>query len=227
MKKIAIIMFAAILIYTTYNAYAEKPNDNKKDKEQISLKEKDNTLISDETKAATEEELMSYINVINNEVEKISSEELTEKDKDKLKNTFITLTDFIFYNGTIKGKNFNELSSSTKESIIVQYEQIDSKIENKIPGYKETIKATATKTYKNVKEKLVDIKNDILTSYKQEIGEENYANQEQIVDESLTTMKDSLSPTIDRIIEKSKETIEEAKDKADNWYQNWKEDNAQ
>ena len=47
--------------------------------------------------------------------------------KEKLENTFITLTDFIFYDGTIKGMTFDELTDTAKQEILDLYEKIDSK----------------------------------------------------------------------------------------------------
>ena len=51
----------------------------------------------------TEEEFTNYIATINEDVEFIVNKEIvTEKEKLTLKNTFITLTDFIFYGTEIK-----------------------------------------------------------------------------------------------------------------------------
>ena len=38
-------------------------------------------------------------------------------------------------------------------------------------------------------------------------------------------MKESFSPVIDTIVDKSKEIYESAKDKTSSWYQEWKEEN--
>lgn len=232
MKKILIIICALILTVITYNFYENKNVESKEPEEEISLRAEEYNLIKEEDmeveNPVSEQELTTYLSEVNNEVSTIvSKEEITSEDEYTLKNTFITLTDFIFYNGTIKGKTFNDLTTSAKESVLSLYEKIDSKIESKFPSYKETIKDKSEKTYNNIKDKITSAKNEILEAYKQEIGEENYTEQEQIIDESISTMKDSFSPVIDTIVDKSKEVYDKAKDKASTWYEEFKEDNVQ
>lgn len=105
-----------------------------------------------------EEEVVDYFednyNVINNNWEDV---------KDKTKEYFITIVDFIFYGGEIEGYTFNDLSTSTKLKIISVALKIDSKIEEHIPGYKNTISSNGSKIYNNVKERLVTLYLDIST----------------------------------------------------------------
>ena len=230
MKKIIILVFAVILTIITYNFYETKNIKNENINNEPEYRIEENTIIEESNQETIdqEENIETYVEEINNEVTEITSKEvLTEDDKITLKNTFITLTDFIFYGGQIKGKTFNELTTTAKQKVISIYETIDSKIEEKFPGYKETIKETTTKTYTNLKEQLSDIKDNLLTSYREEVGEENYNDQNKLLDESINTMKDSFSPVIDTIVDKSKEIYETTKEKADTWYKNWKEENAQ
>lgn len=230
MKKIIILVFAVILTIITYNFYETKNIKNENINNEPEYRIEENTIIEESNQETIEQEenIETYVEEINNEVTEITAKEvLTEDDKITLKNTFITLTDFIFYDGKIKGKTFNELTTTAKQKVISIYETIDSKIEEKFPGYKETIKETTTKTYTNLKEQLSDIKDNLLTSYREEVGEENYDDQNKLLDESINTMKDSFSPVIDTIVDKSKEIYETTKEKADTWYRNWKEENAQ
>lgn len=230
MKKIIILVFAVILTIITYNFYETKNIKNENINNEPEYRIEENTIIEESNQETIEQEenIETYVEEINNEVTEITAKEvLTEDDKITLKNTFITLTDFIFYDGKIKGKTFNELTTTAKQKVISIYETIDSKIEEKFPGYKETIKETTTKTYTNLKEQLSDIKDNLLTSYREEVGEENYNDQNKLLDESINTMKDSFSPVIDTIVDKSKEIYETTKEKADTWYKNWKEENAQ
>ena len=232
MKKILILICAVILTVITYNFYENKNVEESKTTEEISYRTEEYNLIKEEDMEveapASDQEITTYLSEVNNEVSTIiSKEEITKEDEYTLKNTFITLTDFIFYNGTIKGKTFNDLTASAKESVISLYEKIDEKIESKFPGYKETIKDRSEKTYNNIKDKVISLKDGLLEKYKQEIGEDNYAEQGEIIDESINTMKDSFSPVIDTIVEKSKDVYEKAKDKASTWYEEFKEDNAQ
>lgn len=231
MKKIIILIFAVALTAITYNFYENKNSTlSTKEDNKISYRVEEQNLISDSDNevVTSEQELATYISEVNNEVDTIiSKESLTSTEENTLKNTFVTLTDFIFYGGTIKGKTFNDLTTTAKETIISLYEKIDSKIESKIPGYKETIKETSTKTYTNIKDQLTALKDNLLTSYREEIGEDNYNDQGELLDESINTMKDSFDPVIDTIIDKSKEIYEDTKEKADSWYQEWKEENVQ
>ena len=232
MKKILILICAVILTLITYNFYENKKVEEKEPTNEISLRAEEYNLIKEEDMAieneVSEQEITTYLSEVNNEVSEIvAKEEITSADEYTLKNTFITLTDFIFYNGTIKGKTFNELTTSAKESVLSIYEKIDSKIESKFPGYKETIKDKSEKTYNNLKDKVTNLKDELLEKYKQEIGEENYTEQGEIIDESISTMKESFSPVIDTIVEKSKDVYEKAKDKASTWYEEFKEDNKQ
>ena len=174
----------------------------------------------------TEEDFTTYIEEVNNDINELTTkEELSILDKETLKNTFITLTDFIFYNGKIKGKTFNDLTTTTKEKVIDIYEKIDSKIESVYPGYKEKIKETSQKAYTNIKDKLLEVKSNITNVYKQEIGEERFNNQVETFNESKENMKESFEPVIDQIIEESKKVYENTKDKLNNYYQAWKEEN--
>lgn len=78
--------------------------------------------------------------------------------KDSLKSGFITVVDFLFYNGTIKGHTFKDLSDSAKLKVLSMALYFDEKIETYFPGYKESISSTTNKIYTNAK-------NEILTTY--------------------------------------------------------------
>ena len=230
MRKIIILVFAVILTIITYNFYETKNVKEENIKSDANYRIEENITIDEPNQEIVEkeEDLENYVEEINTEVTEITSKEvLTEDDKITLKNTFITLTDFIFYDGKIKGKSFKDLTTSAKQKVISIYETIDSKIEAKFPGYKETIKESSIKTYTDLKEELSNIKENLLTSYREEIGEENYEEQNKLLDENINTMKESFSPVIDTIVDKSKEIYETTKEKADTWYKNWKEENAQ
>lgn len=96
-------------------------------------------------------EVMSYMNTLNDEFNATSI-------KDSVKNSFITVVDFLFYGGKIKGHTFNELTNAAKLNVLKMALYFDSKIEKYFPGYKETISSGANKIYTN-------IKSEILKSY--------------------------------------------------------------
>ena len=95
----------------------------------------------------------------------VDKEEPTVEKENILRNTFITITDFIFYDGTIKGKKFSDITSACKEKIIDIYTKIDEKIESKYPHYKENIKDTSKKVYTGAVEKAKEIKESIKQKY--------------------------------------------------------------
>ena len=81
--------------------------------------------------------------------------------KEKFKEYFVLIIDFIFYEGEIKGYKFNELSNSAKAKIISFALKIDSKIENYIPNYKESISSTSSRVYTDINGKLVSAYLDV------------------------------------------------------------------
>lgn len=126
--------------------------------ENASKKQEKNDNDSTNADKIYEEEVIDYFednyNVINNNWKDV---------KDKAKEYFITIVDFIFYGGEIKGYTFSDLSTNTKLKIISVALKIDSKIEEHIPGYKDTISSNGSKIYNNVKERLVTLYLDIST----------------------------------------------------------------
>lgn len=114
----------------------------------------------------SEEEVVSYFEDMEEEVSNSSS------FKDKFKEYFITIVDFIFYDGEIKGYTFDELSGTAKAKVISFALKIDSKIEEYIPGYKESISSTTGKVYTDIKEKLVTSYLDISSTICKDSEEE-------------------------------------------------------
>lgn len=175
--------------------------------------------LEEESSTTNDITIINYINDVEKEVTTLTNNENSISTKEKLKNTFIALTDFIFYNGTINGITFNELSSSAQEKVLEIYTNIDRKIESYYPNYKETIKTTSQNIYTNVIEKA----NSIKEKYKEKVGEDSYNNNKEIIEEDLNRLKETINPTVDYVKENSKNIYDSVKEKADNWYQNYKE----
>ena len=153
MKKVVILSICLLFLATACTNKNESKSTSPKKEETT----KEIVLVTENTnkeEPVSDDEVVEYINNVTNEVSELNSEKsLSQKTKESLKKTFITLTDFIFYDGTIKGKTFKELSSEAQEKVLELYEKLDSKIESIFPNYKEEIKDTSTKTYSKVKEK--------------------------------------------------------------------------
>lgn len=233
-KKLAIFLILILLTGCTAKEDLKESTKNKaievvENTKDIRSVEKN--IISTEAQqtidAVNETELVTYIEEVEQKVETITTKDtLTETEQITLKNTFITLTDFIFYGGTIKGKTFAELTTETKEKVLTLYETIDSKIETKYPGYKETIKDNGTKIYSTVKEKTIELKNTLVSNYKDYVGDEAYNNTIDRYEEGKNNLKEVYEiyePTIDTVKEKTKEKYNETKNKVSTWYYEWKE----
>lgn len=102
----------------------------------------------------------------------VSSGGTLEDFKGKFKTYFIEIVDFIFYDKEINGYTFDSLSNSAKLKVISTALKIDSMIDNKVPGYKETIWSSGNKIYSNVKERLVTLYLDTASKVCENRGEE-------------------------------------------------------
>lgn len=221
MKK-AIILTICILLSVT--ACTTKKEETVANKDSIETKEITLVTEQDTTTIATDEEVVEYIEDVTNEVETLTEEEsLSEKTKQSLKKAFITLTDFIFYDGTIKGKTFKELSYEAQTKILELYEKLDTKIENVFPNYKEDIKDTSTKTYSKAKEKAQELKETIKKIYIERVGEDTYQKEMDIIKNTKDKVVEKTTPVISDVKDKAKDTYTKAKDKLDEWYKNFKE----
>lgn len=221
MKK-AIILTICILLSVT--ACTTKKEETVANKDSIETKEITLVTEQDTTTIATDEEVVEYIEDVTNEVETLSEEEsLSEKTKQSLKKTFITLTDFIFYDGTIKGKTFKELSYEAQTKILELYEKLDTKIESVFPNYKEEIKDTSTKTYSKAKEKAKELKEKIKSIYIERVGEDTYQKEMDIIKNTKDKVVEKTTPVIAGVKDKAKDTYTKTKDKLDEWYKNFKE----
>lgn len=142
---------------TENNTKNESKEDNDQNSNDVNIKDNSDDNYNDSV--TSEEDVVNYFEKNYDEVNNNSWDDV----KDKAKEYFITIVDFIFYDGKIKGHTFNDLSSTAKLKIISIALKIDNKIEEYIPGYKEKISSNGSKIYNNVKEKLVTLYLDIST----------------------------------------------------------------
>lgn len=129
----------------------------------------DNTNILDNY---NEEDVVKYFENLEQEVESSVS------FKEKFKDYFVTIVDFIFYDGEIKGYTFDMLTGTAKAKVIAIALKIDTKIDEYVPGYKENISSTAGKVYTDIKEKLVTSYMDISATICEDSKEECNAVKE-------------------------------------------------
>lgn len=238
MKRVLVILLVLCLIITGCSSSKEIASlDVSQNEKSTSVEENDvsfNNLIITEIDTKyddvldTDDDLVDYMESVDLKVDElVMSDNLSKKDENTLKNTFITITDFIFYDGEIKGKKFSDLTSAAKEKIIDIYVKIDSKIESKFPNYKENIKSTSVEVYTNVVDKAKELKEKIKQEYKDHVGEDNYNDTMYIYEEDKQNVKDvyeSYKPYIETGKEKVKSAYENIKEKLSLWYREFKEE---
>ncbi len=177
-------------------------------------------------KSDEESEVVTYVEDVIDTA--IYDDEVTDQNESKLKNTFILLTDFIFYDGQIKGHTFSELKNTEKEKIINSWEKLDNYIENKYPNYKETIKNTSKKNYSKIKDKFYDLKEQIRSSFQEKVGDETYNNTIDQFNEDKSNFESTIEPYKEAgksVVEAAKDKYESTKEKLKDWYKNYKESN--
>ena len=149
--------------------------------------------------------ITSYLNRVEAEMDKPSLGE-------SAKEYFITIIDFIFYKGTIKGYTFNELSNSAKLKVLSSALYFDSKIDKYFPGYKESISSTTKKIYTNVKAGIISTYLEITTTICN-------SNDELCASAKIgfQSLKKNFGLTFDLIKEIAGDGINNLK----NWYEIW------
>lgn len=187
-----------------------KPNDNENkdvsnNKDTIknnNYNEKDNIVIDE----------------LNNTLNNIEKSTRDENFKDKASSTFISIVDFLFYDGTIKGVTFDELTEKGKEKVLEIASKIDVKLEEKCPGYKETISNSTSKAYQKASEIIKNGAKNINDFAKNALGDENYQAIIDAKDELAKYSKEALS----FVTGAGSKVFNETKDKLNEWYQNFK-----
>lgn len=218
-----VLILSGVVIYL-YRTNLKNTNKSNEKREIITNNTNDKSIFNDKNLSINnnsyenKDNFVNYLENVNNEVDKVNDENI-------LKNTFITLTDFIFYDREIKKTKFKDLTSSVKEKVLNIYEEIDSKIENKFPGYKENIKSNSLRTYNNIKGKLDDLRNNILNNYKNSVGEDEFNDTIDSFNEGKESMNDTINtykPYVEESKAKAKEYIAQKKDELNDWYQQYK-----
>lgn len=141
-----------------------------------------------------------------------------EKTTTKIKEKFVELVDFVFYGTEINGITFDELTEETKQKIIDIIKRIDEKIEEKVPGYKESISTGAKESYNFLIDKLKQGINYADIKIEEKLGTEKYQEIKDNITETTEKVKESGST----VVEKGKEILGTAKEKIKNWYEGWK-----
>lgn len=245
MKKLIYILFLSAVIVTLSSCSKEKNNilesntyqQNSESKKEIETSQKEETTSSQNSQiekpskqeSSNQNTPIEYTNTDMNAIETFNNMEkevdtlLASKDKesigDKAKGTFITIVDFIFYDGKIGGVQFDELTEAGKQKILSIASSIDSKIENKFPDYKETISDKAKNTFHKASDLIQKGAHNIKEFSKEKLGEDNYNAFIEAKDDLVYYTKKAFS-IVGNTASKLWNT---GKDKVKNWYENFKQ----
>lgn len=209
--------------------YANKKNEEVKEK----IKEKENNnkeeikidrkLNDNENKDAIKNDNYNekdniVIDELNNTLKNIEESTQDENFKDKASSTFISIVDFLFYDGTIKGISFDELTEKGKEKVLEISSKIDVKLEEKCPGYKEKISNSTSKAYQKASEIIKKGAENINDFAKRALGDDNYQAIIDAKDELAKYSKEALN----FVTGTGSKVFNNTKEKLNEWYQNFK-----
>ncbi len=160
-----------------------------------------NQINSSSTDTNIDDEVVTYVNKMKN-----------DNTTSSLKTNFVTLVDFIFYDGSIKGHTFKELSNEAKLKVLEAMLYLDSKVEKYFPNYKEEISSKTGRAYTMVKDKVVSSYLSITSTI--------CSKDSSICDsakEDFQNLKKNFGLTWSVI----KEVAGDSKESIKNWYEIW------
>ena len=198
----------------------ETKNDFNKDiKDNEKTQTKEETSQNKNVTYSTKDNLV--IDELNTTIDTINKEKSGASFTESAKSTFITLVDFIFYGGTIKGVTFDELTESGKQKVLELANKIDNSLEKKSPGYKDKISDTAGKAFNKASEIIKDNATNMDNFAKESLGEENY----QALIDASKKLKEKSKDALNFVQDSGSKILNTTKDKLDKWYQNFKNNN--
>lgn len=214
LKKGLLNVFAGIFLLNA--SFIMTGCSNKKEIVDISNSSLEST-DKEENKVENKDEIIiSYFENEEKEIDKILEDE--SNINDKISDKVIVLVDFLFYGGEIKGITLDEISDSTKEKALGILTKIDSKIETKVPNYKEAISDKASSALNWLKEKTHNgvVKIDDFLNKKID-------NYDQIKDTASDVVEETKNDFIE-VKDIISDGFSKVKDKYENWRDNRKND---
>lgn len=222
---IALLLIGCLIGITYANKKNEEVKEKIKEKEDNNKEEIkiDRKLNDNENKDAIKNDNYNekdniVIDELNNTLKNIEKSTRDENFKDKASSTFISIVDFLFYDGTIKGVTFDELTEKGKEKVLEIASKIDVKLEEKCPGYKETISNSTSKAYQKASKIIKNGAKNINDFAKNALGDENYQAIIDAKDELVKYSKESLN----YVTGAGSKVFNNTKEKLNEWYQNFK-----
>ena len=197
----------------------EIKEESKEEKNLEEVPKQNNETIKNEViKSSLSDKDDIVINEMNNTLDSIDTESNSSNFSDKAKATFISIVDFLFYDGTIKGVTFNELTDAGKQKVLEIANKIDVKLEEKAPGYKDKISSTTTSAYNKASEIIKNGASSLNNFAKEKLGDENYNSIIDAKDELVKYSKNALN----LVGSAGSKLFSSTKDKLNEWYQNFK-----
>lgn len=196
----------------------ENINEIKEETKKEVPKKNNETIKNDITKPSLSNKDNTIINEMDNTLNSIDAESSSSNFSDKAKATFITIVDFLFYDGTIKGITFNELTDDGKQKVLELANKIDVKLEEKAPGYKDKISSSTSNTYNKASEIIKSGASSLNNFAKEKLGDENYNSIIDAKDELVKYSKNALN----LVGSAGSKLFSSTKDKLNDWYQNFK-----
>ena len=181
-------------------------------------KKNNETIKNDITKPSLSNKDNTIINEMDNTLNSINTESSSSNFSDKAKATFISIVDFLFYDGTIKGVTFNELTDAGKQKVLELANKIDVKLEEKAPGYKDKISSSTSNAYNKASEIIKNGASNLNNFAKEKLGDENYNSIIDAKDELVKYSKNALN----LVGSAGSKLFSSTKDKLNDWYQNFK-----
>lgn len=214
MKKIFfIILICFLLIGCTNHSNQTLEEDQipdmektlEQDKSSQEVVESDNLDYNLENK---EEDIISYFEEVDQDIDVYLSNSENTSLSDKIKNSLISCIDFLFYDKPIKGIYFHDLTDATKTKLQNMILYMDEKIEKKFPHYKDYWE----EKYQTIKEKAKEYLDKTDRYLEEQIGEDKYQQY-----------KDTVSKVWDITKDVGNDLLEEGKNVWGNiksWYEN-------
>lgn len=187
------------------NISSNNTNDNQSNTDESN--NLNNNKETNNTNNNTDSSIITYFENLDNQLTTYDNN--NETLAKTIKNNFVKCIDFIFYNKEINGKTFNELTDDTKIKILSITLSIDSKIDEKFPGYKDSI----NNIYQNIKTKIIEKYLETTTNICNNDPDLCITAKEEFAD-----LKTNFGITWDVIKELTSNGVSKLKD----WYEIWR-----
>jgi len=195
------------------NNIKDDVTNNNSDNDKDVTSNVDDNNVSDNQNIENEEGLVNYIMSLNNELDTYKNEDNTTF-REKAKNIFVTVVDFLFYDKEIKGYKFKDLTYETKLKVLKICASIDNKIDEYFPNYKDKIKAG----YENIKGKIAVKYLEYTSKLCDKVGEDNCSEFRT----DFNNMKQSFGYTFSIIKEVASNASVKLVDILSEWYKSIK-----